>query len=112
MVSGFLTSPCDHDRMVSGAAIEIRMALKATGFLGLSKTPKMSSILLLLPRCPLGPLGFLQQVNLQTQRLQLFDHYVEGFRQSRLQRVLALDDRLVHPCAAGHVIALDREHLL
>src|SRR5713101_7032860 len=51
MVSGFLTSPCDHDRIISGDAIEMRMALNANGFLGFSKIPKRSSI----PDCSLIP---------------------------------------------------------
>ena len=37
MVSGFLTSPCDHERIISGDAIEMRIALNANGFLGFSK---------------------------------------------------------------------------
>src|SRR5579863_2392548 len=44
MVSGFLTSPCDHSRILSGDASEIRIALKESGSLGFSKKLKMSRI--------------------------------------------------------------------
>jgi hypothetical protein len=36
MVSGFFTSPCDHSRIFSGDAIEMRIELKAKGSLGFS----------------------------------------------------------------------------
>ena len=35
MVSGFLTSPCDHSRIFSGLASEMRIALKRERILGL-----------------------------------------------------------------------------
>src|ERR1700730_9304548 len=44
MFSGFLTSPCDHSRIFSGDASEIRIALKDSGSLGFSKKLKMSRI--------------------------------------------------------------------
>jgi hypothetical protein len=36
IVSGFFTSPCDHSRILSGDAIEIRIALNASGSFGFS----------------------------------------------------------------------------
>src|SRR5262249_14399414 len=42
MVSGFLTSPCDHSRIFSGLAREIRIAENESGSLGFSKKLKMS----------------------------------------------------------------------
>src|SRR3982751_7071857 len=42
MVSGFFTSPCDHWRIFSGDASEMRIALKESGSLGFSKKLKMS----------------------------------------------------------------------
>src|SRR5512134_3610377 len=42
MVSGFLTSPCDHSRIFSGLASEIRIAEKVSGSFGFSKKEKMS----------------------------------------------------------------------
>src|SRR5687768_17550954 len=44
MVSGFFTSPCDHSRIFSGLASEMRIALKESGSLGFSKNEKMSRI--------------------------------------------------------------------
>src|ERR1700685_4039562 len=100
MVSGFLTSPCDHDRIISGDAIEMRMALNASGFLGFSKIPKRSSI----PDCSLSPARLagllLEQFHVEAERLQLFDHHVERLRQARLQRVFNLDDGLSHASAS------------
>ena len=42
MVSGFFTSPCDHSRIFSGDAMEIRMAENESGSFGFSKKLKMS----------------------------------------------------------------------
>src|SRR6202050_1540182 len=98
MVSGFLTSPCDHDRIISGDAIEIRIALNAIGFLGFSNRPKRSSIVLNTPR-PLASRRRFQELDVETQRLEFLDHYVKRLGQPGLQRVLALDDCLVQPCS-------------
>src|SRR5439155_11194154 len=46
MVSGFFTSPCDHDRILSGDASEMRIALKLSGFFGFSKRLNRSSIIM------------------------------------------------------------------
>src|SRR5438309_3731946 len=48
MVSGFLTSPCDHSRIFSGDASEIRIAEKDSGSFGFSKKLKMSFIAFLV----------------------------------------------------------------
>src|SRR5438132_4138911 len=45
-VSGFFTSPADHDRILSGDASEMRMALNESGFFGFSKRLKRSSIIM------------------------------------------------------------------
>src|SRR5215467_1588210 len=42
MVSGFFTSPCDHSRIFSGDASEMRIALNESGSFGFSKKLKMS----------------------------------------------------------------------
>jgi hypothetical protein len=44
MVSGFLTSPCDQERIFSGDAMEILMALKLNGFFGFSNKLNRSSM--------------------------------------------------------------------
>src|SRR5271168_2621858 len=54
MVSGFFTSPCDHSRIFSGDASEMRIALKESGSLGFSKKLKMSRIGVFLFLCCYG----------------------------------------------------------
>ena len=54
----------------------------------------------------------LDELDVERQALELLHHDVEGLGQARLEHVLALDDRLVHARAAGHVVGLDGEHLL
>ena len=48
MVSGFFTSPCDHSRIFSGEASEIRIAENDSGSLGFSKKLKMSFIVMIV----------------------------------------------------------------
>src|SRR6266436_7568481 len=54
----------------------------------------------------------LHQLHVEAERLQLLDEHVERLGQARLERVLALDDRLVHAGASDHVVGLDGEELL
>src|SRR5216684_1748899 len=54
----------------------------------------------------------LHQLHVEAERLQLLDEHVERLGQARLERVLALDDRLVHAGAADHVVGLHGEELL
>ena len=61
---------------------------------------------------PLSPLRLLEQLHVQAERLELLDHNVERLGQSGLERVLALDDRFVHPRSSRHVVGFNREHLL
>src|SRR3984957_4920704 len=131
MVSGFFTSPCDHSRIFSGDASEMRIALNESGSLGFSKKLKMSRIgafLLFLRnetqktrrgegRCSflsgvVGGLRQLDELDVQTQGLKLLDENVEALGQAGLEGVLALDDGLVHPCASHDVVALDGQELL
>ena len=48
----------------------------------------------------------------EAERLQLLHEHVEGLGQARLERALALHDRLVHAGAAQHVVGLDGQELL
>src|SRR5271155_4721761 len=61
---------------------------------------------------PLSPLRLLEQLHVQAERLELLDHNVERLGQSGFERVLALDDRFVHPRSSRHVVGFNREHLL
>ena len=54
----------------------------------------------------------LDELDVQAERLELLDEDVEALGQARLERVLALDDGLVHARAAHDVVALDGEELL
>src|SRR5450432_83323 len=102
MVSGFLTSPCDHSRIFSGLASEMRIAEKDSGSFGFSKKEKISRIRRLLVskvrekhydsgvfasrgsifrrRCGVFRRSF-DQLDVEAQRLQLFDQDVEALRQ-------------------------------
>src|SRR5215469_6510573 len=52
------------------------------------------------------------QVDVEAERAHLLDEHVERLGNARLERVVAAHDRLVHLGAAGHVVRLDRQHLL
>src|ERR1700737_1770998 len=54
----------------------------------------------------------LLQFDVETERTQLFDQHVEGFGDPGLKIVIASDNRLVDFGPAGHVVRLDRPHLL
>src|SRR6185503_21137466 len=110
MVSGFLTSPCDHSRIFSGLASEIRMAEKVSGSFGFSKKEKMSFtcvppyLLATASRCRRRAArrmdrrrhgrrqeligrpshAALDELDVEAQRLQLLDQHVERFRQTRV----------------------------
>src|SRR5216683_2404922 len=129
MVSGFVTSPCDHDMIVSGDANESFSASKFSSF------SKSSSSLLL---CRVFPELFALEADAEVQRdlrdvflrqndlalvlaqdldperqpFQLLDQHAERFRDAGFERVVALDDRLIGLDAADDVVRLDRQDLL
>src|SRR5690606_42129836 len=88
MVSGFLTSPWDHSRILSGEAIEIRIALNASGSFGFSNRLYRSRKRITSS----GELLVLDELDVEAQRHQFLHEHVEALRQARLERVLALDD--------------------
>src|SRR3954464_9426511 len=53
-----------------------------------------------------------EHLDVEAQRLQLFEQHLERLRDARLGDVLALDDRLVHLDAAEDVVGLDGQQLL
>src|SRR5712691_3118980 len=129
MVSGFVTSPCDHDMIVSGDANESFSASKFSSF------SKSSSSLLLCRVFPelfaleadskvqrdLGDvlftqnnlaLVFAQDLDPEREPFQLLDQHAERFRDAGFERVVALDDRLVSLDAADDVVGLDGQYLL
>src|SRR5215813_3826312 len=117
MVSGFFTSPCDHDRILSGDASEMRIALKLSGFFGFSNRLNRSSIIEMVPPAAQAASGspllglLLKQLDVERQALQLLHHDVERLRQAGLEHVLTLDDGLVHAGATRDIVGLDGEHL-
>src|SRR5690349_10404473 len=114
MVSGFFTSPCDHEWIFSGDASEILSALNDSGFFGFSKRLKRSSITIWVSFSALGGAAALvfEQLDVESQTLQFLHHDVERLGQPRLEHVLTFDDRLVHAGAAGNVVGLHGQHLL
>src|SRR5207248_3640636 len=101
----------------------MRIALNESGSLGFSKKLKMSFTATSRIRyrsccCPSRLLDrrrnhlfrrLLHQLHVQAEGLQLLDEHVERLGEPRLERVLSLDDRLVHAGPADHVVGLDRE---
>src|ERR671919_1583630 len=106
MVSGFLTSPWDQDLIFSGEATETLIALKLSGFLGFSNKLNKSSIKDHLRFTDADSLAllFLNQVDIQSETLELFDHDVKGFRQPRFKQIVAFHNGLIHTRSPNHVI--------
>ena len=62
------------------------------------------------PRRALGLV--LDHLDIETERLKLLDEHVEALGQAGLQRVLTLDDGLIDPGPAHHIVRLDGQELL
>src|SRR5688572_4334136 len=126
MVSGFFTSPCDQSRIFWGAASLMRIASNVMGFACRSRMPHRSlvglSSLIRLPKGRSVSIRYLlsgrllpvlrHQFDVERQALEFLDQHVERLRRAGFEEVLALDDGLVDPVAALHVVGLDGEHLL
>src|SRR6266849_8755518 len=122
MVSGFFTSPYDHERIFSGEANPILIASNSSScvtclnksssaFICYSCSRLSPTLGAHAPSVESGPSESLQ-VNVDPQRPDFLHQNVEGFRHSRVDLVVALDDVLVDLGAAVDVVGLDREHLL
>src|SRR5580704_5838978 len=92
MVSGFLTSPLDQERIDSAVASPIRSWSK----LLTSSTARSSS----------------RHLDVEAQRLHLLDEHLEALGDARLGDVLPLDDGLVDLDAAQDIVGLDGEQFL
>src|SRR5215471_2443471 len=136
MVSGFVTSPCDHERIVSGEASDSRSASKFSSFNtfpsvlpGYAPCPLLAGVLTdLIPlqadaqvERELGDVLFAehdlalvlaQDLDPEREPLQLLDQHPEALRDAGLERVVALDDGLVRLDAAHDVVGLDGQDLL
>src|SRR4029453_3382515 len=106
MVSGLRTSPCDHERIFSGEASEIRSALKLSGFFGFSNSVNRSSIDSPCYRAPSDRFGLLlfEELDVEREALELLHHDVEGLRQTWFEHILPLDDGLVHTGSPAPVV--------
>src|SRR5688572_22638323 len=102
--------------MRSGLAMAMRIESKLCGVLTCPKTFISSFIVPLLRRGAGYPINHsvrtLLKLDIEAERMQLLHEDVEGLGDAGLEVVVAADDRLVDLGAAGHVIRLDREHLL
>src|SRR5215204_2651664 len=126
MVSGFLTSPYDHERIMSGEASPILIRSKSsTALCCLNSLSKSFMKHHLLPICSSRNscetdslsccrCGSVRRVELDVdrQRTNLLDQHVERLGHAGLHLVRAVDDVLVHLRPALHVVRLDRQHLL
>src|SRR5215471_6663432 len=115
MVSGLVTSPCDHDWIFSGDARLMRIASKS--LVSAERSWNEGRIYLHLLQHGLrsrfeGFLLGLDQLDVETQRLQLANEHVERFGQARRERRVALHNRFVDLRAPRHVVRLGSEELL
>src|SRR5512139_4020720 len=114
MVSGFVTSPYDQERIFSGLARLIRIALKSLIVRALSNRndARFKSSPSPSDRGGAGVGAIAQEFDVEAQALQLAHEHVERLRKARLHGGLALDERLVDLGPAVDVVRLDREQLL
>src|SRR3569623_1245607 len=109
MVSGFFTSPYDHERIRSGEASAILIESKSSVWrCWLKRLSKSFMSFLLLAGCLLH----FFQLDVDTERTNFLDQHVEGLGHARDHLVIAVDDVLVHLAATGHVGGLHRQHFL
>src|SRR5882672_199890 len=102
MVSGFFTSPYDHERTRSGDARPMRIESKfSIGVCCLNSFSRSFMYCLLL-----------LELHVDAEGADLLHQHVEGFRHTRLHLVVAIDNGLVHLRSTLHVVRLHREHFL
>src|SRR5688500_760544 len=128
MVSGFLTSPLDHERIDSGDATEI--ATYSTWLtLSSPSNSRVDSLVFIItilnngfPRSLLTEIRqrlrrlrrLLQRVgvthlHIHAQRLHFLDEHVERLGNARLEAVVTFDNALVNARASLHVVRFDRK---
>src|SRR4030095_12978245 len=107
MVSGFVTSPWDHDRIFSGEARLIRIlsksaieAARSYGFV------LIKAIYLLAGELKLRGWFLLHQLYVETDTLEFANKHVEGCGDSGLHGRLPLDDGFINLGAAVDVVGL------
>src|SRR6266487_3146870 len=137
MVSGFLTSPCDHCLMSSAVARPMRRSSKkltsstcvipwgsswsssdlfnaarlAPGQVDAEFLGGAEDILIGIPHLDRGTVAG-EHLDVEAEGLHLLDQHLERLGDPRLGDVLALDDGLVHLDPAEDVVGLDGEQFL
>src|SRR5262245_15958464 len=131
MVSGFVTSPCDQDRIFSGDASDILIASKSGErfvfsccvlniccYLSFAVTRwwrVRAAVRTRRTKRLVRRLHFLassNQLDVKTKRLKLSDEHVERLRHARIEVGLALYDGLVDLRTARDVVRLGGQQLL
>src|SRR6185503_19830793 len=123
MVSGFFTSPYDHERIFSGEAIPILIASNSSSCV--TCLNKSSSAFISYSCSRFSPtlgerrrvskgksLSETLQVDVDAERPDFLHQHVEGLRHPRIDLVIALDDVFVDLGAPVDIVRFDREHLL
>src|SRR3989344_5164356 len=121
MVSGFLTSPNDHERIISGEANPIRMASNFSTcpwfFSKFSRSfkafpPGGAESGQCCPALDSRHVLFGFQIDIDAEGTNFLDQHVEGLGHARLHTVIAIHDVLVHLGTAVHIVRLHCEHFL
>src|SRR6185312_15897572 len=132
MVSGFLTSPLDQERMASGEATWIATYSTWFTFSRPSNSRAFSFELIILIQFSFAKFQLdsgqrggrtlfggrlvdgvgVTHLDVEAERLHFLDQHVEGFRNAGLQSVVALDNAFVNPRASLHVVGFDGEQFL
>src|SRR3954462_12698757 len=107
MVSGFFTSPYDHERIFSGEASPMRMASNSSSCV----TCLNRSSSAFIQSSPVSGKGcsVAFQVDVDRERSDLLHEHVERLRHAGLDLVLSLHDVLVDLRASLRVVGLDGE---
>src|SRR6266853_938486 len=119
MVSGVLTAPLLHDRIVSLEATPIATWSNPTARSSPTNSRQECSFIyspidvLKLSKVFKNCLrGLAADFHVETQALHFLDQHVERFRCARFERVVAFDDRFVDAGASLHVVRFHGQQFL
>src|SRR3989338_3184167 len=121
MVSGFVISPRDQDKIFSGEASLMEIDLKSVTFVSmvLYSYHHFAALAPALARLGLGPgLAFLDcrlhalEFHIERERFQFVDQNVKRSGEIRIFETLPAHDRVVSRRASQDVVRFYREHLL
>src|SRR5262245_56260308 len=102
MVSGFLTSPNDHERIISGEARPIRIGSKSSTAVCCLNSFTWSFMCSPCDTARVSSASALVRLELDVdaERADFLDEHVEGLGHARVHQVVAVHDVLVHLGAA------------